>query len=53
MNPDSAHWPRTERFERAVAVGSLDVRRVLFEAEWRKRHPSLWERFRSWIEGRL
>jgi len=42
---ESKHWTRTERLPgRGTAVLSIDVRRAMMAADYRKRHPPLWMR---------
>jgi len=42
---ESRHWTRTEKLPGyAAAIVSIDARRVLLEADFRRRHPTLWNR---------
>ena len=51
---ESRHWTRTERLPGyAAAIVSIDVRRVLMAADYRRRHPGSklkhrWDRLKSW-----
>jgi len=46
---ESRHWTRTERLAgQAAAIVSIDVRRVLMEADYRRRHPGWWVRLTCW-----
>ena len=56
---ESRHWTRTEQLlgcehkRPAAAIVSIDVRRVLMAADYRRRHPGSklkhrWDRLKSW-----
>ena len=44
MTQKSAHWTRTERSGRVIAIDSLDVRRVLMHGHYERRKAKWWER---------
>jgi hypothetical protein len=48
---ESAHWRATERLLRGTAIGSVDVRRILMYAEWRRLNPSWWDRLKQKLLG--
>jgi len=42
---ESNHWTRTERLPGGIVlIDSLDVRRMMMAADYRRRHPPLWMR---------
>ena len=51
---ESGHWTKTEWLlgcehkRPAAAIVSIDVRRVLMAADYRRRHPDRWDRLKSW-----
>ena len=52
MPKESNAWQRTERLDRRSAtVTSIDVLRVALEAQYRRRHPDIWERLRKKIKS--
>jgi hypothetical protein len=52
MIEESRHWTRTERLPgKVIAIDSLDVRRVLMQAEYERRRPPWWVRL--WREYRV